>query len=155
MASELFQIVVRKPLSEIEAELRARYKIGGHPLASSFVEKGSIVFVFGGPKPSVDPGESSPMRTSPARRSKSRRRRTRTRGWKPVATIVNSLGQRVRIYNVFIDALKGQHLSRTEQRKAVEGIIRSNDNQPTRDQVDYFLGNTLEYLRSGQAKEGG
>lgn len=153
MAGEQFQIVVRKPLTDIEAELRVRYKIGGHPLTSSFVEDGSIVFVFGSGGVESPPAGAAAKAAGPGRRRKSKRRRTRTRGWKPVATFVNSLGQRVRIYDVFVEALRGQRLSRTEQRRKVDAIIRSNDNQPSRDQVDYFLGNTLEYLRAAE-KEG-
>ena len=69
-----------------------------------------------------------------------------------MATVTNSLGQRVRIYSVFTEALKDKQLSRTEQRKVVENLMRANGNVPTRDQVDYFLGNTLEFLRRGPGK---
>jgi hypothetical protein len=153
MGGEEFQIVVRKPLSDLEAELRSRYRIEGHPLNSTFIEDGTVVFVFGDPGKVGDPPERVPRLARGGRRRHGRRRRTKTRGWKPVATIVNSLGQRVRVYDVFVRALRDQKLSRTEQRKLVEGLVRANGNEPSRDQIDYFLGNTLEYLRSQHPKE--
>jgi hypothetical protein len=153
MNGEEFQIVVRKPLSDLEAELRSRYKIEGHPLDSSFIEDGAVVFVFGDHARKPGPGGDTLHARRERRRRKGRRNRTRTRGWKPLATVTNSLGQRVRIYDVFANALKDKQLGRGEQRKIVESLIRANGNDPTRDQVDYFLGNTLEYLRQGSPKQ--
>lgn len=148
MGGEQFQIVVRKPLSDLESELRARYKISGHFLDSSFIEDGAVVFIFGeNPKEAVSPRVPHSDGHQHFRR-KGRRRRTRTRGWKPIAAVTNSLGQRVRIYDVFTQALQDKQLGKTEQRKIVESLMRANGNEPTRDQVDYFLGNTLEYLHS-------
>jgi hypothetical protein len=153
MSGEEFQIVVRKPLADLEAELRSRYKIQGHPLDSSFIEDGAVVFVFGdhSRRPEQGEGTQHARRVRPRRRG--RRNRTRTRGWKPLATVTNSLGQRVRIYDVFVNALKDKQLGRTEQRKIVDNLIRANGNEPTRDQVEYFLGNTLEYIRGNQPKQ--
>jgi len=155
MSGEEIQIVVRKSLSDLEAELRSRYKIEDHPLESSFIEDGAVVFVFGdrGLKQRSSGGSLQPRRGP--RRRKGRRNRTRTRGWKPLATVTNSLGQRVRIYDVFVNALKDKNLGRVEQRKVVENLIRANGNDPARDQVDYFLSNTLEYLRQGPSKQAG
>ena len=47
MVSEEFQIVVKKPLAELERELRLRFGIEKNPLDSSFIEDNSVVFVFG------------------------------------------------------------------------------------------------------------
>ena len=35
-----------------------------------------------------------------------------------------------------------------EQRKKVESILKLNRNKPSEESVNYFLENTLEYLRS-------
>ena len=153
MSNEQFQIVVRKPLSDLEAELRARYKITGHPLDSSYIEDGAVVFIFGDSAKEAGNTRSPSIQGHTRTRRKGRRHRTRTRGWKPLATVTNSLGQRVRIYEVFAQALKDKQLSRAEQRKLVESLMRTNGNEPTRDQVDYFLGNTLEYLAGVQSKQ--
>ena len=153
MSGEQFQIVVRKPLSDIETELRSRYQIEGHPLDSTYIEDGAVVFVFGDPSRAGGPAGATPRQKRAGRRRRGRRNRTKTRGWKPVATVTNSLGQRVRIYDVFTEALKDKQLNRSDQRKVVENLIRANGNVPTRDQVDYFLGNTLEYLRQAPPRQ--
>jgi len=154
MPPEEFQIVIRKPLAEVEKDLRKRYELGRNGFLSAYIQDGGLVMVFGattGPEalqtsqpipvpPGTKPG-------TPRRRRKAKRNRTKTRGWKPIATITNAVGQRVRVYDVFVNALKGKELSRTEQKKLVEGILRSNRNHPAPDQVEYFLDNTLEYLR--------
>ena len=153
MSGEEFQIVVRKSLTDLEAEVRSRYRIGEHPLDSTFIEDGAVVFVFGDPAHKAGQVlDKARMRRERGRR-KGRRNRTRTRGWKPMATITNSLGQKVRVYDVFVTALKDKELGRAEQRKAVESLIRANGNDPTRDQVDYFLGNTLEYLHRAASEK--
>ena len=152
MVSEEFQIVVKKPLAELERELRLRFGIEKNPLDSSFIEDNSVVFVFGQPV-QRGPGSatSSPTRKG-GRRRRTARNRTRTRGWKPVATITNSLGQRARIYDVFVNALKGKQLGKAEQRILVDSLLRANGNEPSREQVGYFLDNTLEFLKQQKPK---
>jgi hypothetical protein len=73
----------------------------------------------------------------------------KTRGWVPVGRIVNSKGQKCTIYKPFVDALQNQELTPEEQRKKVESILRANRNRPSEESVEYFLDNTLEYLKRG------
>jgi hypothetical protein len=149
---ELFQIVVRKALGDIERELRAKYEIGKFPFDSAYIEGDSVVFVFSEPFLS-QAGPSRKERKRPRRRS--RRNRTKTRGWKPVASFTNSLGQRVRVYDSLLNALRDNTgASKGIQRQLVGNLLRSNGNSPTKDQVEYFLENTLEFLKSGQSAKG-
>ena len=71
----------------------------------------------------------------------------KTRGWEVVARITNSKGQNCAIYKPFVDALQNQKLPIDEQKKLVEGILRSNRNRPSETSIQYFLENTLEYLK--------
>lgn len=86
-------------------------------------------------------------------RGRRARNRMRTRGWDVVGQVTNKYGQKANVYEPFVEALKDTTLSRTEQRSLVSKILRSNGNTPSADSVDYFLENTLEYLR-GQAATG-
>ena len=74
-----------------------------------------------------------------------------TRGWPVIAKISNSKGQTAVIYRPFVDALTKQGLSRKDQRAVVEDILRANGNRPSEASVEYFLSNTLEFLRKESA----
>lgn len=82
------------------------------------------------------------------RRARKRRNRMKTRGWPVVTKIVNSNGQTAVIYKPFVDALSGSNLSRRDQRKVVEEILRGNGNRPSKSSIQYFLDNTAEYLKT-------
>ena len=71
----------------------------------------------------------------------------KTRGWQVIAKFVNSKNQKCSIYKPFVDALQGKSMTLEEQRKTVESILRSNRNKPTNESIQYFLENTLEYLK--------
>jgi hypothetical protein len=71
----------------------------------------------------------------------------KTRGWDVVARITNSKGQYCAIYKPLVEALQNPKLTIEEQKKAVEGILKSNRNRPTETSIQYFLENTLEYLQ--------
>ena len=71
----------------------------------------------------------------------------KTRGWEVVARIANIRGQNCAIYKPFVDALQDPKLIIEEQEKIVEKILRSNRNRPYKSSIQYFLENTLEYLR--------
>jgi len=71
----------------------------------------------------------------------------KTRGWNVVTKTTNSKGQTVTIYEPFVIALRGQKLTRTEQRKRVVDVLRQNGNRPGPVSIDYYLSNTLEYLQ--------
>lgn len=75
----------------------------------------------------------------------------KTRGWEVVGKMTNSRGLTAVIYKPFVEALKAGDLTPAEQRTVVARILRSNGNHPEDASVDYFLNNTLEYLR--QRKE--
>jgi len=77
----------------------------------------------------------------------------KTRGWRVVDRITNSQGLRANIYEPFVVALRGEKGTRTEQRAIVREIMERNRNSPTSDSVDYYLDNTLEYLRRGAEPE--
>jgi hypothetical protein len=83
------------------------------------------------------------------RRPRKKRNRMKTRGWAVVGRITNSKGQQCSIYKPFVDALQRKQMSIEEQRKTVENILKSNRNRPTEDSINYFLENTLEYLKGG------
>ena len=82
------------------------------------------------------------------RRAHRRRNRMRTRGWDIIARITNSKGQHCAIYKPFVEALQKPNLTIGEQKRLVEGILRSNRNKPSEVSVQYFLENTIEYLQS-------
>ena len=65
-----------------------------------------------------------------------------------MARITNSKGQNCAIYKPFVDALQAPKLTFEEQKKKVEAILRSNRNKPSESSIEYFLENTLEYLRT-------
>jgi len=71
----------------------------------------------------------------------------KTRGWKVVARLTNSKGQKCAIYKPFVDALQDTKLTVEDQKKTVERILRANRNRPSESSVKYFLENTLEYLQ--------
>lgn len=71
----------------------------------------------------------------------------KTRGWEVVARITNSKGQYCAIYKPFVEALQDQKLTIDEQRKLVETVLKTNRNRPAEASIEYFLDNTLEYLR--------
>lgn len=79
----------------------------------------------------------------------------KTRGWESIARITNSRGQKCTIYRPFVEALNNSELTNEEQKRLVEKILRSNRNRPSEGSIQYFLENTLEYLRkrSEQAPE--
>lgn len=155
MPREQVRIVVSKPLGDLEAELRRRYKLK-QPLVGVSIDRESVVFTFGevGGRTSFDEGTADPAFSSgrlaayrPRRRRKRRvRNRTKTRGWDVVAKIRNQRGQTCTIYRPFLDALADEQLTRREAYAQVRKIITANGNDPNPSTVDYFLENTLEYL---------
>ena len=117
----------------------------GHVASSSEPESASSANRIVGARANV-----STRFAVPKRRARRSRNRMRTRGWSVVGQVINKYGQKANIYQPFVEALKDGTLTRAEQRSVVSKILRSNGNTPSGDSVDYFLENTLEYLR-GQA----
>lgn len=170
MKDEL-QVVVKRPLTEIEAEVRKLHNVNG-PLAEVTVDSDFLILVFGpqsegqhlrtdsptrgrADSVSVQSGQSKQPRR---RRRRARRRRIHTRGWSVCAKFTNSRGQRCNIYKPFYDAIKGQKLTRREASMMVREIMRKNGNSnPAPASVDYFVDNTFEFIkseRSGRVESG-
>jgi len=141
--------VVKIPISEIEEWIRARHVLPS-VLADFRIEEDKLVLYFSQEDtPRTDLDLQSSKLSTRRRRAHRKRNRMKTRGWDVVARITNSKGQECSIYKPFIEALQNQNLTLEEQKKTVEGILRSNRNRPSESSVRYFLENTLEYLKKG------
>lgn len=160
------RIVVRRPLAEIERDIRSTLSIDGALLEVS-IEKEAVVFAFA---PSLQPSgrsRSASLKTSEVRASKPanpaaaepqvRRRRkrrvrhrTKTRGWPIVAKFINSRGQSCSIYKPMFEALVNEQLPRKQAQAVVREILESNGNKPSSDSIDYYLDNTLEYIQKSR-----
>lgn len=161
MAEEQVHLVVRKPLTDIEEEIRRKYRVRTS-LTDVSIEQDALVFTFDGhtdhitpalPGASIDGPTASPS-PSPVRRRKKRRVRNRmkTKGWDVVAKLRNSRGQSCTIYRPFYDALSTRKLKAREAYSLVRGILVSNGNSPRPSSVEYFLKNTLEYIETQRSQ---
>lgn len=141
--------LVKIPIVEIEEWIRARHVLP--PVLADFrIEEDNLVLYFSQEGTSkTDSDTQSPKTSTRRRRAHRKRNRMKTRGWEVVARITNSKGQECAIYKPFVEALQNPKLTFEEQKKAVEGILRSNRNRPSESSVRYFLENTLEYLKKG------
>lgn len=163
MPEEQVHLIVRKPLADIEKEIRGKYGVLT-PLADVAIEQEALVFTFEGTSVSRGSIESPKIGSiqravgiSPSRKRRKRRLRNRmkTRGWDVVAKIENSRGQSCTIYRPLYDALVSGKLKRRDAYSAVREILISNGNSPKPSSVEYFLNNTLEYIqRQGNAGPG-
>lgn len=163
---EIAHLVIRKPLTSIENEIRKKFAITS-PLVDVAVEHDALVMTFqGGPYSKVNASErhtaqpdSTPdsVDTSAGRirkRSKLRvRNRMRTRGWQIVDKFVNSHGQSCSIYKPILDAIKVKGARRRESYTAVRQLLIANGNDPGPSSVEYFLDNHLEYLKKQDDKQ--
>jgi hypothetical protein len=159
VADEQVRVVVTKPLADLEAELRRKYRLA-QPLLGVSIEAEAVVFTFAGLWRQTDISrvreeslrDSSDLTIEPAKRRRKRRvrNRTKTRGWDVVAKIRNARGQSCTIYRPFVDALSSGPIPRREAYSTVRKIITANGNDPNPATVEYFLNNTLEYIRGSQ-----
>ena len=164
MSPEQIRLVVRKPLSDIEGELRKKYGLKG-PLVDVSIEQDALSMVFDGsnrasaPREDLQPDRDVglvPATAMPANRRRRKRRvrnRMKTRGWDVVAKFVNSKGQSCTIYRPMLEALAQKGLTRRQAYGAVREILLSNGNRPSPPSIDYFLNNTIEYLRKTERTE--
>jgi hypothetical protein len=146
--SEEILTLVKIPISEIEEWIRAKHILPS-VLSEFRLEENNLVLCFKDEESSSKELDPQSVR-NPTRRRRARRKRNRmkTRGWEVVARITNSKGQKCSIYKPFVDALTtDQNITDDEQRKLVEKILRSNRNRPSEASIQYFLENTLEYLK--------
>ena len=140
--------LVRIPLSDVEKSVRSTHKVP-EVLTDVKIEADSLVLYFRD-KPTTEdlqgPVDTTGPGTKKRRRAHRKRNRMRTRGWEVVARIRNSKGQQSAIYEPFVNGLSTP-LSEAEQKLAVAKILRSNGNRPSEASIQYFLENTLEYLK--------
>lgn len=145
--TEEMQIILKKPLTEIENELKNKHGITANCLDVK-IEDESLVFTFEFDD-TFSRGTLNDKKTiKQMTKSKPKRNRMKTRGWKVIGKFENSLGQTVNIYEPFGEALRNRELSRSEQERITKKILESNGNNPSRASIEYFLNNTLEYLKS-------
>ena len=145
---EEIQTIVKIPLSEIADAQREK-----HALPAKFIdarlEGENLVLSFTSEQVEMTQEEQAlhSITNLQKKRKPKRRNRMRTRGWPVIARITNSKGQKCSIYKPFVDALKNQEFTNEEQLKKVESILRANRNRPSDESIQYFLDNTLEYLK--------
>jgi len=141
------------PLEEIRSLVSRELGIDLSGVEPS-IEGDFLVFEVGlqsdPPSPILKP-RATPA-TKGTRRRVRRRNRIKTKGWNVVSKITNSQGLVANVYEPFVDALREANVSRSEQRKLVRQLLIRNRNHPSEKSVEYFLNNTLEYLRD-QAKQ--
>jgi hypothetical protein len=145
MAEQVLTLV-KIPIMDIEQWIRAKHVLPSI-LTEYRIENENLVLYFREEIPEDGPNSESSKTQSRRRRSHKKRNRMKTRGWGVVAGITNSKGQNCAIYKPFVDALQDSKLTIEEQKKLVEGILRSNRNKPSEASIQYFLENTLEYIR--------
>ncbi len=140
--------LVKIPIADIEEWIRTKHDLPSI-LTNFRIEENSLVLSFREEEISEEDVHSQSPKVPSRRRRRARRKRNRmkTRGWKVVARITNSKGQYCAIYKPFVEALQDPKLTIEEQKKVVEGILKSNRNRPSEVSTQYFLENTLEYLR--------
>jgi len=144
--------LVKIPITEIEKSLRAKH-ILPRALIDFRIDGDTLILSFKNEQESRKEGTlfSSYNVIRRKRRAHRRRNRMKTRGWEKVASFVNSRGQSCTIYKPFVDALRTPGLALEEQKALVTRILKSNRNKPSTTSIQYFLENTLEYLRNQPA----
>jgi len=147
MQDEIFT-VVKIRLSEIEQMVRSKHNLP-EVLTDVQVEGDSLVLYFREKQNPESTGESVKTQLATGtrkRRARRKRNRMKTRGWKVISRMTNSKGQKCSIYEPFVAALK-QPLPDADQKLLVAKILKSNGNRPSEASIEYFLENTLEYLK--------
>jgi hypothetical protein len=144
--------LVKIPITEIEEWIRAKHVLP--KFLTNFSIEGNALVLYFRKEPDSEKQSDFPKATnlvSRRRRAHRRRNRMKTRGWQVVARMTNSKGQKCAIYKPFVEALQDRTLNPEEQRKLVEKILRSNRNRPSETSIQYFLENTIEYLRNQES----
>jgi hypothetical protein len=139
--------LVRIPISDVVDWIRTKHFLPS-VLKEFHIEEETLVLYFGESEELQREQDSQLLRSHvQKRRARRRRNRMKTRGWEVTARITNSKGQYCAIYKPFVEALQDPKLTIDEQKKVVEGILKSNRNRPAEASIQYFLENTLEYLQ--------
>jgi hypothetical protein len=137
---------VKIPIKDIENWIREKHDLPS-VLSEYRLEEDNLMLYFHEEKKVESELVTSSQVSGRKRRRSRKRNRMKTRGWATVARITNSKGQKCTIYKPFVDVLQDSKLSPEEQKKLVEGILKANRNRPTETSIQYFLENTLEYLK--------
>jgi hypothetical protein len=153
MPEEVFTMV-RVPVKEIEESLRAKHALP-RLLSEVRVDGDTLVFYFSGEVEPIAAIDHASHLIGNRRRRRARRKRNRmkTRGWDVVGRMTNSKGQQCTIYKPFVYALRAPNLSYEAQKAAVEKILKSNRNKPSEASIQYFLENTLEFLKKSSGSQ--
>jgi hypothetical protein len=141
---------VKIPIRDIENWIREKHDLPSVLLEYRLEEDNLMLYFHEEKKVESELVTSSSQVSGRKRRRSRKRNRMKTRGWETVARITNSKGQKCTIYKPFVDALQNQKLTVEEQKEAVVGILKSNKNKPSEESIQYFLENTLEYLKGVQ-----
>jgi len=144
--------LVKIPITEIEEWIRARHVLP--KFLTNFSIEGNVLVLHFGKEPDSEKQSDLPKANNliPRRRRAHRRRnRMKTRGWQIVARMTNSKGQKCAIYKPFVEALQDRTLNPEDQKDLVEKILRSNRNRPSDTSIQYFLENTIDYLRNQES----
>ena len=139
--------LVKVPISEIEEWMRAKHVLP-KVLTDFRIEENNLILYFSNEHTQKESDPQLFQTSVRKRRARRKRNRMKTRGWEVVARMTNSKGQECAIYKPFVEALQDRTLNPEEQRKFVEKILRSNGNRPSETSIQYFLENTIEYLRN-------
>jgi uncharacterized protein (DUF433 family) len=147
LMGEQISTLVKIPISDIVDWVRTKHSLPS-VLKDFHLEEEKLVLCFAESE-DLRKEEESELVKNHARKRRAHRRRNRmkTRGWDVVARITNSKGQYCAVYKPFVEALQNPKLTFEEQKKIVEGILKSNRNRPAETSIQYFLENTLEYLQ--------
>lgn len=152
------QHLIRIPIDELRGVIREQYGVELAGVEPS-IEGGNIVFTLDVENQDSITSLGNPLslasksKTSTRRKRKHKRNRIRTKGWNIVAKIRNSEGLVANIYEPIVKGLEGKELARSQQFIIVRDLLTSNGNRPANESINYFLNNTLEYLRQ-KNKEG-
>jgi len=139
--------LVKIPIKEIEEWIRTKHFLPS-VLSEFRLEENILVLYFHEEEmEELESNAGLPKTHTRKRRARRKRNRMKTRGWKVVARLTNSKGQKCAIYKPFVDALQDTKLTVEDQKKVVKRILRSNRNRPSESSIQYFLENTLEYLQ--------
>lgn len=144
MTAEVITLV-KIPITEIEEWTRTKYTLP-KALVDFRIEENDLLLYFNDGERQERFVRKSSTRTR-KRRARRKRNRMKTRGWEIVARITNSKGQKCSIYRPFVEALRNPHLPSNKQKEQVEKILKSNRNRPSEASIQYFLENTIEYLK--------
>jgi len=146
MAEQVITLV-KIPINDIADWIRTKHVLPS-VLSEFRLEENNLILYFHEEEPVERESDARLPKTRTRRRRTTRKRnRMKTRGWEVVARITNSKGQKCAIYKPFVEALQDTTITVEDQKKVVERILRSNRNRPSESSVQYFLENTLEYMR--------